>query len=148
MAASKWYFLFNEEDGSYNCHMEHPVPSFMVHEGLIERTLEIDPADYDDITLTFYDGVSEVLVDTSSSFTRFGSPKGEAVLADMLMEAKVSAERTESTQADIERFNSITFVARQHLSEDRVASIIADSKIDAAEAAEIQAAIDAMGRIQ
>jgi hypothetical protein len=145
MPARDIYFLFNDEDGSYNCHSPRPFPTFMKHSGVTERVLSVDLPTIGDITMTFYDEVSDVLVDASSLMGKLdGSEKGQAALEKLLIEvAEDPAKVANATPEMISRRNLLIELARKYLPPKRVRAILADGRIDATEAAEIKAALDA-----
>lgn len=145
MAAQRIYFLFNGEDGSYNCHGLKPFPPHMNHDGVTERLLQVDLGLFPDITMTFYDEVGGTLIDASGTLTRMnGSAAGVAMIEKLLTEvAEDPAKKLDATPEEISRRNRLIVLAREYLPPRAVERILTDGTIDAAEAAEIKTAIQA-----
>ncbi|NBT50183.1 MAG: hypothetical protein EBY40_04215 [Marivivens sp.] len=145
MPARDIYFLFNNEDGSYNSHSNEPHPAFMKKGNITERLLSVDIKLFSDITLTFYDEVSSKLVDASSFIQKLdGTEAGMEAIEKLLAEAlEDPTVELDATGEKIAQRNLLIDLAKRFLPADRVQTIIADGRIDVTEASEIKAAIEA-----
>jgi len=135
-----YFFLFNDEDGSYNSHSRTKFPNHMNHDGVTERILDVDPDEFEDISLVFFDEVAGGVVDASNLIIRLQTEKGAEVLTALLSETGGKAERTPE---EISNFNTLVTLARKYLPAAAVGAILKDGVIDSEEAAAIKAAMQA-----
>jgi hypothetical protein len=143
MAAEQWYFLFNDADGSYNCHQKRPFPKHMNHEGVTQRRLTVDVDVLEDVTLTFYDEFDDGIVDAAPMLAPTKTEKGQQMLADEITKM-VEDQTREVTRSptQIGRFNTLVSLARKYMKPEAVDKILQDGKIDATEADQINAAME------
>jgi hypothetical protein len=135
-----YFFLFNDEDGSYNSHSRTKFPKHMNHGGVTERVLSVDIDEFEDISLVFFDEVAGGVVDTSSVIVRLKTERGAEQLEQLLSTAGSQVDRTPEQIAE---FNVLIKLARKYLPGNTVDAILADGSIDAEEAATIKAAMQA-----
>jgi len=132
------YFLFNNEDNSYNCHSETPFPEFMK-----PGTFEVHVPDFDptslksDITFCAWSPDTNEILDNPYGTFRLNSSEGKQFLIDFFTSNQYLEQRS-----DPAAYQMMTSFAAMFLDQDTFNTITADGVIDSTEADQIIAELN------